>query len=155
MFSTRELSNKLYKPAAGYIIAPSGTTTYRRLFDCNELKEVFQQINKTVQSNQELKKKAATISMNLSFRLTGVPEFSINISPEAISLNEGRAGESDVVIEGNLPLSSLMLKGDADAGQMVKAFLLRKIKVKKGLWKIFKIRRALVLFQDALNLKSP
>jgi putative sterol carrier protein len=154
MFSTQELSRKLYRPAAGYIRAPSGTTTYRRLFDCNELKEVFQKIDKAVQSSHELKKKAADASMRLSFKLTGVPEFSINIDPQNIKLDEGNVENPDVVIEGNLPLSSLMLKGDAGVAQIMKAFLFRKVKLKKGFSKIFKIRKVLVLFQEAIILKS-
>jgi putative sterol carrier protein len=98
--------------------------------------------------------KAADASMRLSFKLTGVPEFSINIDPQNIKLDEGNVENPDVVIEGNLPLSSLMLKGDAGVAQIMKAFLFRKVKLKKGFSKIFKIRKVLVLFQEAINLKS-
>jgi putative sterol carrier protein/GNAT superfamily N-acetyltransferase len=154
MFSTQKLSNRLYKPAAGYIAAPSGTTTYRKLFTCDQLKEVFQEVNSAVSSSEELKKKVAEVAMSMSFKLTGVPEFSISVAADKISLNEGETEKSDVVIEGSLPLSSFMLRGDVGAGEIIKAFLLGKVRVRKGFRKIFKIRKALKLFQAALSNKS-
>ena len=154
MFSGQELSKRLYKPAAGYIAAPSGTTTYRKLFTCDQLKEIFQEVDLAVRSSEELKKKVAEVAMSMSFKLTGVPEFSINITTDKISLNEGETEKPDVVIEGSLPLSSLMLRGDVGAGEVMKAFLLGKVRVRKGFRNIFKMRKALKLFQTALNHKS-
>jgi putative sterol carrier protein len=153
MFSGQELSKKLYKPAAGYIAVPSGTTTYRKLFTCNELKEVFEKINAIVETSEELKRKVAEIAMCISFKLRGVPEFSLSIEPEEISIHEGTKKEPDVVIEGSLPLSSLMLKGDFGLQKIIKAFFLGEVKVSKGFLKIFKIRKALKLFQATLNQK--
>jgi putative sterol carrier protein len=155
MFSGQELSKRLYKPAAGYIAAPGGTTTYRKLFTCNELKEIFGKIDAIVKSSEELKRKVAELAMCISFKLRGVPEFSLNIEHEKISIDEGAVKNPDIVIEGSLPLSSLMLKGDFGFRKIMKAFLLGKVKVRKGLRNILKMRQALRLFQAVLNHKSP
>jgi putative sterol carrier protein len=155
MFSGQELSKRLYKPAAGYIAAPRGTTTYRKLFTCNELKEIFEKINAAVESSEELKRKVAELAMCVSFKLRGVPEFSLSITPEKICISEGTMKEADVVIEGSLPISSLMLKGDFGLRKIMKAFLLGKVKVRKGLRNILKMRQAIELFQVALDHKSP
>jgi putative sterol carrier protein/GNAT superfamily N-acetyltransferase len=154
MFTTQELGKRLYKPAAGYIAAPRGTTTYRKLFTCDQLKEIFQEVDLAVRSSEELKKKVGEVAMTMSFKLTGVPEFSISIATDKISLNEGEPEKSEVVIEGSLPLSSFMLRGDVGAGEVIKAFLLGKVRVRKGFRNIFKMRKALKLFQVALNNKS-
>jgi putative sterol carrier protein len=154
MFSSQELSKKLYKPAAGYIAAPGGTTTYRKLFTCNDLKVTFERINTVVQSSEELKRKVADLTMHIHFKLRGVPEFLLSIEPGKISVNEVAMKEPDVVIEGSLPLSSLMLKGDFGLSKIMKAFFAGEVKVSKGLLKINKVRSALKLFQTALNQSS-
>jgi predicted N-acetyltransferase YhbS len=151
MFGRPELSKKFYEPAAGYTVAPNCTLTYKKLFNCNQLKDRFQKIDQAVKSNEELKRKLKDLAMCISFKLKGAPEFSVHIEPEMVYLNEGKAEKPDVIIEGSLPLSSLVLTGTVGTGDLVKAWLTGKFKIKKGLRHIFKIRKAFKLFQAALK----
>jgi predicted N-acetyltransferase YhbS len=154
MFGRPELSKRFYTPAAGYIIAPNHTTTYRKLFNCQELRNKFHEIDETIKSNDSLRKQLQNFRIRISFRIAGAPEFSLRIGPETVNLDEGKALNYDALIEGNLPLSSLFFGGGTSAAGLVKSWLSGKIKIKKGIFHIFRLRKALKLFQVALNQKS-
>ena len=130
------------------------TITYRKLFNCQELKEKFQEIDKAIKSNDAIKKQLKELVMCISFRLRGAPEFSVHIEPEKVYLEEGKAENSDVLIEGNLPLSFLIIGGAVSVGDLVKSWLTGKIKIRRGIFHIFKLRKAFMLFQAALSQKS-
>jgi predicted N-acetyltransferase YhbS len=151
MFGRPELTKRFYSPAAGYVIAPNGTITYRKLFNCRELKAKFQEIDEAIKSNDAMKKQLKELVMCISFRLRGAPEFAVYIEQETVYLEEGKAKNPDVVIEGNLPLSSSIING---TGHLVKAWLTGKFKVRKGLMKIFRMRKAFKVFRMALDQKS-
>lgn len=154
MFGRPELSKRLYQPAAGYIVVPNCTITYRKLFTCRQLKEKFQEIDQAIKSNEELKRKLRDLVMRICFKLQGAPEFSLHIEPEKVYLTEGFAEKPDVIIEGSLPLSSLVVSGAVSTGDLVKASLTGKFKVRKGLLHVFKVRKAFKLFQAASKTKS-
>jgi putative sterol carrier protein len=154
MFSNSELNKRLYKPAAGYIIAPVLTTSYKKLFNVAPLKKKFEELDIAIKSDDKLREKASIVAPTcMSFKLTGTPEFSITIEPEGISLNEGRAIKPDVVIEGSLPLTSLMLNGDFGLEEMFRALISGKVRIKKGFRKILKIKKAIALLQSASKFK--
>jgi predicted N-acetyltransferase YhbS len=154
MFGRPELSKRFYTPGAGYIIAPNHTTTYRKLFNCQELRKKFQEIDESIKSNGSLRKQLQNFRLCISFRIAGVPEFSLTVGPETVTLEEGNAVNSAVLIEGNLPLSSLAFGGTVSAGFLVKSWLTGKLKVRKGIFHIFRLRKALTLFQAALSKES-
>jgi predicted N-acetyltransferase YhbS len=154
MFGRPELSKKFYQPAAGYIVAPNSTITYTKHFNCNQLKDKFQKIEQAIKSNETARRELRELSMVLSFKLKGVPEFAVHIEPEKVYLKEGKADVSDVIIEGSLPLSSLLIRGSIGFGYLVKAWLTGKIKVKKGLLLVFKMRKVFKLFQTTSNQTS-
>lgn len=154
MFGRLELTKRLYEPAAGYVVAPNCTITYKKLFNCRQLKERFQQIDQAVKSNEETKKKLKNLAMCVSFKLKGAPEFAVHIEPARVYLEEGEAENPDVIIEGNLPLSFLIVGGTIGVSDLVKVWFTGKVKIRKGLVHIFKIRKAFKVFQTALNYKS-
>ena len=154
MFGRPELSKGLYQPAGGYIVAPDCTITYRRLFTCRQLKEKFHQIDEAIQSNQDLKRKLLELTMCISFKLKGAPDFSLHIESDKVYLTEDPAEKPDVIIEGSLPLSSLVFSGAVGTGDLVKALFTGKFKVKKGLLRIIKVMRVFRLFQTALKMRA-
>ena len=107
------------------------TIVYRKLFNCQELKAKFQEIDEAIKSNDSIKKQLKNLVMCISFRLSGAPEFSVYIGPEKVYLEEGKAENSDVIIEGNLPLSSLIIGGAVSVSDLVKSWLTGKIKIKR------------------------
>jgi predicted N-acetyltransferase YhbS len=154
MFGRPELSTRFYKPAAGYIIAPNQTITYRKLFNCRQLRERFEEINRAVNSNVGLKPSLKELTMCISFNLRGAPWFSVTVEPDKVYLEEGKAENCDMLIEGNLPLSMLTIGGTVGLGNLVKLLLTGKLKIKKGVFQVFKLRKILVLFQTALSQKE-
>ena len=154
MFSSYELSKRFYSPSAGYIVAPNHTITYRKLFNCEELKEKFQEIDQAIMSNDAIKKQLKELAMSISFRLKGTPEFSVHIEQEKIYLEEGKAENSEVIIEGSLPLSFLTIGGAVSVSDLVKLWLIGKIKIKRGIFYMFKLRKIFSLFQTALSQQS-
>lgn len=154
MFGRPELSKRFYKPAAGYIVAPNHTVTYRKLFNCRQLIEKFEEINRTINSNVDLKLSLNELKMSVSFRLKGAPEFSVHVEPGKVYVQNEKAENCDMIIEGSLPLSVLTIGGGVGLGDLVKLFLTGRVKVKKGFYRIFKLRKIFVLFQMALDQKS-
>jgi hypothetical protein len=151
MFGRPELSKRFYKPAAGYIIAPNNTVTYRKLFNCRHLIEKFEEINRTVNSNVEMKLSLKKLTMCVSFKIRGAPEFSLHVEPEQIFLEEGKAKNCDMIIEGNLPLSALTIGDTIGLVDLIKLFLTGKVKIKKGFFHVFRLRKIFVLFKGALD----
>ena len=154
MFGRPELRKRFYKPAAGYIIAPNNTVTYRKLLNCHQLIVKFEEINRIVNSIVDMKLLLNELSMCVSFKLRGAPDFSIHVEKEKIYLEEGKAKNCDMVIEGNLPLSVLTIGGGVGLRDLVKLFLTGRVKIKKGFNHVFKLRKIFVLFHMALNQKS-
>ena len=153
MFGRPELNESLYRPAAGYIIAPNSTITYRRHFNCQELREKFQEINHAINSNGALRDKLKEVVMCISFKLRGAPEFTVHIEPENVYLEEGKLEESEMFIEGSLPLSFLIFGGEISSAYLFRSWITGKINIRKGFHHIFKLRKAFILFQAALREK--
>ena len=149
MFTKPTLNKGLYQPAAGYIRLQTAAVTYKKLFNCNQLKAKFQKMDKTIKSNPEAQKKLEGFKLQATFRLKGAPEFTIKVEPQGVSLDEATPTNPDVIIEGNLPLSATLVSGDVSVGDLAKAWLTGKIKIKKGPWNIFKLRKAFKIFQAA------
>jgi predicted N-acetyltransferase YhbS len=154
MFGRPELNERLYKPAAGYIIAPNHTITYRKLFNCQELKDRFREIDCAIKSNDAIRQQLKALVMCISFKLRGAPEFSVHVEREKVYLEEGKAKNCDVLIEGSLPLSILIIGGAVGLSGLVKFLLTGRVKIKKGFFHVFKLRKIFVLFQTALSQKS-
>lgn len=149
------LSKNLYKPVAGYVAPSNSTTSYRKFFNCRELKEKFQLIDDAIQSRVDLKSKLKGLEMRALFRLNGTPVFVLHIGSEGVYLQEGEIEKPDVVIEGSIPLLfSSIVEGNAGIRKLVEAWIIRKVKIKKGLLKIVKIWRFFKVFQMALSDKQ-
>ena len=154
MFSSPELTRRFQSPAAGYIAAPAGTVVYRKLLNCQELKEKFEEIDRAIKLNDTVREQLKELAMSISFKLRGIPPFSVHIKPEKVYLEEGEAENSDAIIEGSLPLSSFIVEGGVSVGDLVKSWLTGKIKIRKGIFHVLRLRKIFVLFQTALSQKS-
>lgn len=150
MFSSHGLTKRFQGPTAGYANAPVGTVVFRKLFNCEELKARFLEIDGRIRSNETLMNQLKNLDICISFKLVGSPEFSVNIKKNRVYLEDNKAENSDVIVEGNLPLSSAII-GDLSLGVLVKLCLTGKIKIKRGIFKILRLRKALKLFRKALD----
>jgi len=147
MFAPIKLNERLYSPVAGYISAPNSTSTYKKFFNCNRLKEKIQFIDNCIKSDEKLTNKLRDLRMSALFRLKGLPTFVLYIESIGVHLEEGVIEKPDVIIEGSLPLSSAIIEGKISVRDLTKAYLTGEIKIKKGILKIFKLRNVFMLFQ--------
>ena len=130
MFTKPTLYKGLYQPAAGYFKLPTSTITYKKLFNCNQLTEKFEEINQNLQSNKQAKNQLEHLNAEISFKLRGSPEFTIKLCSSGLCLHEGMSQNANIVIEGNLPLSASILDNEMTVWDFVAAWLTRKIKIK-------------------------
>jgi predicted N-acetyltransferase YhbS len=151
MFSDPRLRKRLYEPAAGYIIAPNSTTTYKKFFNCRKLKEEFQLINDAIDSKKTAKIQLKGLKLCVLFRLQGTPSFSVYVGPEGIHLDEGEAKNPDVVVEGGLPLSFSFIESKSGLWDWAKAWLIGRFRIKKGKFKITKMLRVFRLIKQAIS----
>jgi predicted N-acetyltransferase YhbS len=154
MFGRPELNKRFYKPVAGYVVAPSNTITYKKLFNCKQLSDKFQQIDRAVNSDKDLIQALEHFTLSIAFFLKGASAFTVIIKPGKISLDEGKIEKPDVIIEGKLPLSVLTISGGITTGYLVKSWVTGKFKITKGITKVFKVRRAFQILQTALKKNS-
>ena len=103
--------------------------------------------------NDGIKKKLVDLTMCISFKLRGAPKFTVYIKPEGVHLDEGEVENPDVSIEGDLPLSFLIIDETVSVYDLVKAWLTGKFKIRRGISHIFKMRKAFKLFQTSLKHK--
>ena len=154
MFTNAALNKGLYQPAAGYVKLPTSSVTYKKLFNCKKLQEKFEEINQVIGTNPKAKKQIESLNVDVAFRLKGSPQFTLHIGPNGVHLIEGKPEKPSILIEGNLPLSASIVTGDISMGYLLKAWLKGKIKIKKGIQHIFKLRKALRIFQRVYTVNS-
>lgn len=151
MFAPLKLNNRLYEPVAGYIAAPNSTCTYKKLFSCMQLKAKISGLDSEIKQKSELKEKLKNLQITALFRLAGSPPFLLNINQNGVSIDENIIARPEITIEGTLPLSSSILEGKMSSKKLVWALITGKLKIRKGILKIFKLRRGLRLLQSALE----
>ncbi|MCW4010397.1 MAG: GNAT family N-acetyltransferase [Candidatus Bathyarchaeota archaeon] len=151
MFTNAGLNRSLYQPAAGYVLLPTHAVAYKKLFTCNKLKEKFQRMNRCCESDEQLKRKFGELNLNVVFRLKGAPKFTVYIDSQGVRLDEQEPQDPNVVIEGYLPLSESIIGESASVGDLFKAWITGKIRIKKGLRHLFKLRRAFKILQATVK----
>ena len=154
MFAEPKLAKRLYKPAVGYVIAPNHATKYRKYLNCNRIAKNFDRINETLHSDSDLSQRLDGLNMGILFRLRGAPSFSIKLDSNKVEFTEGEIETTDVVIEGDFPFFSSAIEGRAGVNDIVKALLMRKLRVTKGKLKLLKLFNVLKLFKIALSKNS-
>lgn len=135
MFTDPKLNRRLYEPTAGYFVAPNSTVTYRKLFNCRELKEKFQRANDLINSRKDLQEKLESLNMSVLFKLKGTPIFSIDIGSKGIHLDEGDMGNHDMVVVGDFQTFFTLVDGNGGVWGLVKSWITGKLGIRKGLLK--------------------
>lgn len=151
MFAPPNLNKRLYAPVAGYEAAPNSTTTYKKFFNCQELKKAVQRVNALIKSKKELQTKLKGLRARILFRLKGFPVFAIYIDSNRVYLEEGEGKNLDMVVEGSLPLSSSLLESNKGIWFFIKAWITGELRIRKGLSKIFKVLKAFEVLRLAFN----
>ena len=151
MFADPKLNKGLYKPAVGYVFTPDSTTVYSKYLNTRRMKEKFLKINEGLQSKPDLQNELDCMTLRMMFRLRGCPTFSVVLASKQVDFVEGELENADVIIEGEFPLFSNVVEGLVGSDLLVKSLLRRKLRIKKGKMKIFKLFKALKTFKTALS----
>jgi predicted N-acetyltransferase YhbS len=151
MFADPEIHRNLYRPAVGYVFAPSSTLTFTKVLNPQRIKDKFQLINQAIQSRSDLLERINGLDIQILFRLRGAPTFSVDVSSNHVEFDEGELQSADVIVEGEFPVFSAAVEGRIGLGALTKLLLFRKLRVKKGKLKIVKLFKVLRLFKLALD----
>ncbi len=151
MFADPKLNRRLYKPAVGYVFTPDSTTVYSKYLNTRRMKERFLKINEVIQSKPDLQNELEGLTLRMMFRLRGSPIFSIVLASNQVDFVEGELETADVIIEGDFPLFSNVVEGLVGLDLLAKSLLMRKLRIKKGKMKIFKLFKVLKTFKNALS----
>jgi predicted N-acetyltransferase YhbS len=150
MFAPLKLNSRLYEPVVGYIAAPNSTCTYRKIFNCKELKSKISKFNLNIQKKTDLKEKLKKINLAVFLNIVGSPPFTMRFNGEGVFIEEdNRLVSPDIIIEGIIPLSSAIFEGKFSSRKLIVSFLTRKIIVRKGISKIFSLQKALKILKSA------
>jgi predicted N-acetyltransferase YhbS len=151
MFTNPKLNNVLFQPTAGYVLFPTYSVTYKKFFDCRQLKQKIEQINSIISTKEDVTTKLAAVAITVSFALKGTPKFTLSIGPDGLHLledkYENKIEKPDVIIEGSLPVSLSLVDGRIGIKELVIYWIRGRIKIKKGLLKIFRMRKAFKIIQ--------
>jgi predicted N-acetyltransferase YhbS len=157
MFTNPKLNNVLFQPTAGYVLFPTCSITYKKFFDCRQLKQKIEQINSVISTKEGVKTKLAAVVMTVSFELKGIPKFTLSIERDGLHLSEDKSEDKpekpDVIIEGSLPISLSLVDGRIGTKELMIYWISGRIKIKKGLLKILRMRKAFKIIQN--GLKNP
>ncbi len=151
MFADPKLNRRLYKPAVGYVFAPDATTVYSKYLNTRRMQERFLKINEVLRSKPDMQNELEGLTLRMMFRLRGSPIFSIVLSSNQVDFVEGELENADVIIEGDFPLFSNVVEGLVGLDLLVKSLFMRKLRIKKGKLKIFKLFKVLKTFKTALS----
>ena len=87
------------------------------------------------------------MDMNVSFRLRGVPPFTLKIGPNEVSLKRDDLTDPDLKVECNLTPSELF-RSKRKTFALIKALLTRRIRIKgslRGAIKMYSLSKFLVM----------
>jgi GNAT superfamily N-acetyltransferase len=153
MFTNSRLNRGLYQQTAGYTRLPTSTVSYRKLFNCNELKAKIEDINKALKANSKAKERIRKINLNIEFNLKGSPKFALDITPEGIQFIEEEQKNVDIKIEGAIPLTSSLMSGEVSTCYLLNSWIRRKIKITRGVRHIFTLWKTFKILKEASNTK--
>jgi len=131
-FASSELVEHVHGPLIGLVEMPTDTIVYKKYLNPSEIGEKVAKMNRIVESDEKIKRKIAGLDLVVLFHLRGMPEFTIRIGPNAISLLKNDLTQPDLKVESAITFFDLF-KSKKRTLALVRALLTRKIRIKGSL----------------------
>ena len=149
MFADSRLGERLYKPVAGYVQVPTSTISYLKLLSWKKLRENVKVINERLKEERKLPK----ADLKIMFKIFGAPNLFLELGKDGVKASEKEFGKVDVTIISDLSTLSEIKEKKGRARDLLKALFTRKLKVKGGVFNIFKLYRSLWLIKEIFSGK--
>jgi ribosomal protein S18 acetylase RimI-like enzyme/putative sterol carrier protein len=134
-FVPPEIYRRVWKPIYS-VAVPTDTTIYTKFLSCKPLKLWLPSINKILEKDNRL----ASVNLTMVLHLDGALPFTLEIREGKVDIKEHQISNPNVSIEGDFNLILSIIKGRRGRElTLLKALLMRKIKVKGLLRNIFKL----------------
>lgn len=149
MFADPRLGEWLYKPVAGYVQVPTSTVSYLKLLSWKKLRENVKVVNERLKEERRLPK----ASLKIMFKIFGAPRLFLELGKDGVKVSEKEFGKADVTIVSDLSTLSEIKEKKGRARDLLKALFTRKLKVKGGVFNVFKLYRSLWLIKAIFSGK--
>jgi predicted N-acetyltransferase YhbS/putative sterol carrier protein len=135
-----------YKRNIDSFIIPLETALYRKFFDAVPAVERLVPLDGLTGSEGTIVDELKETRMNVLFRLTGMPPFTLKINNGRINLDREEIKNADLVVEGDPYFLESLYEGSKGIFSAFVGMLMGKIKIRGGLLKIlafYKIEKAI------------
>jgi len=151
MFANPNLSKRLYGPVAGYMPIKTSTVSYFKLLSWKRLMKHIASLNERIRK-EESKENLSKQNLKIFFNISNAPLLILSFHGNRIEIEEDFCEDADVTISGDLS-TFISLKEKKDIGNLIKALITRKIKVKGGLFSLIRLYRHIQLLREIFSVK--
>jgi len=153
MFANPNLSKRLYRPAAGYVPAPTKTISYFKLLSWNKIINNEKAVNEKIKREKKKFEKLSKLDLKILFQLSGAPQLLLRLTKKGIEVCETNLKNADVTVIGNLSTFAALKDREGRIRNLLKALLTRKLKIKGSLFSFFKFYRSFWLIEEVFSEK--
>lgn len=151
MFTDPNLSERLYKPVAGYIPAPSTTVSYLKLLSWRKVKDIVEKVNEKLKV--EGKNKFSKGGLKVMFQISGAPSLLLKLSEKGVEVFEGASENVNVTVVSDLSTLSVFKERKGNLRNLIKALLKRKLKIKGSFSNLIRFYRGFWLIKEIFSGK--
>jgi GNAT superfamily N-acetyltransferase len=151
MFAEPNLGERLYKPVAGYIPAPSTTVSYLKLLSWRKVKDSVEKVNEKLKV--EGKNKFSKGGLKVMFQISGAPSLLLKLSEKGVEIFEGVLENANVTVVSDLSTLSVFKERKGNVWNLIKALLKRKLKIKGSFSNLIRFYRSFWLIKEVFSGK--
>ena len=148
MFADPNLSNRFYKPVAGYISAPTRMVSYFKLLSWSKLKDRIEILNEKIE-----KERFENFDLKIRFHLFGAPQLLLELNKNGVRVSERNFRNANVTIISDLSTLSVLKEKKNRKRNLIRALLTGKLKIKGSLFSLFRFYRSFWLIEEVFSEK--
>jgi predicted N-acetyltransferase YhbS len=152
MFADPNLGERLYKPVAGYIPAPSTTVSYLKLLSWRKVKDSVEKVNEKLKvegKNLKLPKSG----LKVMFQISSAPSLLLKLSERGVEVFEGVSENANLTVVSDLSTLSVFKEGKGNVWNLIKALLKRRLKIKGSFSNLIRFYRNFWLIKEIFSGK--
>ncbi len=149
MFADSNLSKRLYSPVAGYIPAPTVTTSYFKLLNWSKLESRINIVNEEVKNERKLPK----TNLKILFEIYGAPPLFLELNEKGIIVGKGDTEKENVTVVSDLSTMFILKENRGRLRNLIRALFTRKLKIKGNLPNLIRFYRNFWLIEKIFSGK--
>jgi len=148
MFADPNLSKRLYRLVSGYIPAPTTTVSYFKLLSWRKLRDRIKIVNEKIK-----RKRLEKLDLKIRFQLSGATQLLLELSKNGVMVSERNFKNANVTIISDLSTLSILKDEKGRKRKLIRALLTGKLKIKGGLFNLFRFYRSFWLIEEVFSGK--